>query len=122
MKDYTFGFMVGTLKSALLENNVCQMSPARMYALLEVAQEGVLDVLQHVLWNGTDFTTDGSLQLLNRVQTIGKDSPSSTPTGSSLELLNLGSMMAKSNRQSRRSDNWETNLGGEPYLCVQCVV
>jgi hypothetical protein len=44
-----------------------------MYALLEAAREGVHDTLQHVTWNGVDFSTDGSLQLLNRVQTIGKD-------------------------------------------------
>jgi hypothetical protein len=49
------------------------MPPARMYALLEVVLEGVNDTLQHVVWNGVDFTTDGSLQPLNHVQTIGKD-------------------------------------------------
>jgi hypothetical protein len=49
------------------------MSPARMYALMEAAREGVHDALQHVVWNGADLTTDGSLELLNRVQTIDKD-------------------------------------------------
>jgi hypothetical protein len=73
MKDYTFAFMVSTLMSALLENDVCYMSPARMSALLEAAWEGVHDMLQHVVWNGLDFAMDGSLQLLNHMQTIGKD-------------------------------------------------
>jgi hypothetical protein len=31
-----------------------------MYALLEPAQEGVHDALQHAAWNGADFMTDGS--------------------------------------------------------------
>jgi hypothetical protein len=56
------------------------------------------------------------------VQTIGKDFLLQVPPQeSSLELLNLGSEMAKSDHRSGRSDDWETDLGGEPYLCVQCV-
>jgi hypothetical protein len=44
-----------------------------MYALQQAAWEGVHDTLQHVAWNGVDFRTDGSLQLLNHAQMIGKD-------------------------------------------------